>query len=118
MISGGDSTRLFQVFGKLSLQHLILAYGYSGSSGSAILIRGGWETLRWPAFIVSAFSDVEAYISGGGVFVDGVSTIARKSLVDIAAEEIIAELGVFQHFGEASLTAAARSISQGKWDVW
>ena len=35
-------------------------------------------------------------------------SVARKSLVNIAAEEIIAELGVFQHFGEASLTAAAR----------
>ena len=44
------------------------------------------------------------------VITDGACVVKRKTLVDPVNGQVIGHLGVFQHFGEAALTTAARRV--------
>jgi CRP-like cAMP-binding protein len=44
------------------------------------------------------------------IITEGVCSVRRKTLVDFARGQVIARLGVFEHFGEAVLMMAARKV--------
>jgi predicted outer membrane repeat protein len=92
-ISGGDATRHFNVFGELSLEDIILRYGFSGTDGGAILIGGTDGTALASARLLrTTILDCEAYGSGGGVAVFG--NQAKLELKDgVAFEQNVAKKG-------------------------
>lgn len=70
-ISGGDSTRHFRVFGELHLENIVLAYGFSGNNGGAILIQAEMGNAASARLLRVAILDCEAHLNGGGVSVEG-----------------------------------------------
>jgi CRP-like cAMP-binding protein len=79
---------------------------FDDESLSAVIDRMTPQTFQAGETIVKQGDVADAFF----IITEGACSVWRKTLVDIVHGQVIGRLGVFEHFGEAVLTTAARKV--------
>ena len=110
IISGGDSSRHFLVFGELTLEDVTLQYGYTGYDGGAILIDSRNGNTASATLIRTAIIDCESYGNGGGLAVIG----DRSTLILVGSNRMEDNVAKKGGGGAIFLSEGADMILEGQ----